>query len=88
MVSKQHRARQLERARAERRAARRAEAKQRRHRRVVALGIVVAVVALVAVGVFVARSQSGPEGSGAAGSRAPAGVESGADTRALTGEAS
>ena len=87
MVSKQHRARQLARARAERRAARRAEARRRRHRRVVALGIVVAVVVLVAVGVFVARSQSGSEDSGAAGTRPPAGVGSGADIRAWTGEA-
>ena len=87
VASRQHRARQLARARAERRAARWAEARRRRHRRVVALGIVVAVVALVAVGVFVARWQSGSEDSGAAVTRAPAGVGSGSDARAWTGEA-
>jgi hypothetical protein len=87
VVSKQHRARQLAHARAERRAARLAEARRRRHRRVVALGIVVAVVALVAVGFFVARSQSGSEDSGAAGTRAPAGVRSGPDALAWNGEA-
>ena len=87
MVSKQHRAKQLARARAERRAARWAEARRRRHRRVVAVGVVVAIVALVAVGVFVARSQSGSEDSGAAGVRTPSGDGSRPDVRAWTGEA-
>jgi hypothetical protein len=65
VVSKQQRDRQLARARAQRRQARLAEARRRKRRRVVVAGIVVGIVALVAVGVFVARSQDGTAGSGA-----------------------
>ena len=63
MVSKQHRAKQLARARAERRAARRAAARRRRRRRALVAAVVVTIVAVVAGSVFFARTASADDGA-------------------------
>ncbi|MDF2968249.1 MAG: hypothetical protein K0Q93_2027 [Nocardioidaceae bacterium] len=74
MGSKQHRARQLARARAERQAARQLADQRRRRRRAVVAGLVALVVLLAAVGGLLAQRWSDTT-SGAAVSWPPGGPD-------------